>query len=248
MTRGHTTLRRAAAALSLLLVAGCGGTAAGQGHARPDGRMVLVSGRDDHGYEVAARVPLYDAPDSTHEVGTVADGTLAHVTEIDGSWLHVVSAEGRPVVDGWVDDFDLRGVVHLVGPAPSCRASIDGSPVEAGLQVVVQQLRGNQVLVTGVADPTLRGWTTRDAVQELAPQGAGCGEDPPGGSHHHYARVRGGRPASSRRARTSARRAAGWPPPAPGHAHLAAEPRVAEEAGRVTGSSGCGRTAGHRRW
>jgi hypothetical protein len=180
--------RRALCAVPLLLLplAGCGGAASGDDRPRPDGRLVLVSGRDDHGFEVAARVPVYDAPDSTHRVGTVADGTLAHVEEIDGSWLHVVSAEGRPVVDGWVDDFSLRGVVHLVGPSPSCRAQVDGRPVEAGLQVVVQQVQGNRVLVSGVADPAMRGWTTRDQVQELAPQqGTACAEDPPGGSHHH---------------------------------------------------------------
>ncbi|MGZ4436493.1 MAG: hypothetical protein ACXVW6_02565 [Nocardioidaceae bacterium] len=185
MTRSLPALARAAAALPLLLVAGCGGAAAGHGTARPDGRLVLVSGRDDHGYQVQARVPVYDGPGSTTRVAAVADGTLAHVQEIDGSWLHVVSAEGRPVVDGWVDDFDLRGVVHLVGPPPSCRARVDGSPVQAGLQVVVRQVAGNRVLVAGVADPAMRGWTTRDAVQELAPQGSDCGEDPPGGSHHH---------------------------------------------------------------
>ena len=177
--------RALSAALLLLLVAGCA-PAAGHGGstARPDGRMVLVSGRDDHGYEVAARVPLFDGPASTTRVGTVADGTLAHVQEIHGSWLHVVTAEGVPV-DGWVDDFSLRGVVHLVGPAPSCRASLDGHPVEGGLQVVVRQVMGSRVQVTGVADPTLRGWTTRDAVQELPPQGARCGEDPLGTGHHH---------------------------------------------------------------
>lgn len=179
------TLRRAAALLVLLPVAACASaTAGGTDHARPDGRMVLVSGRDDHGYEVEARVPLYAGPASTKQAGTVADGTLAHVQEIDGTWLHLVTAEGKPV-DGWADDFTLRGVVHLVGPPPTCRASLDGKPVEAGVQVVVRQVRGSRVLVTGVADPTLRGWTTRDAVQELPPQGSSCGEDPPGSSHHH---------------------------------------------------------------
>lgn len=179
-------LGRCAVPLLLCLLAGCGGAASGHAQPRPDGRLVLVSGRDDHGFEVAARVPLYDAADSTRKVGTVADGTLAHVEEIDGSWLHVVSAEGRPVVDGWVDDFSLRGVVHLVGPPPSCRAQVDGHPVEAGLQVVVQQVQGNRVLVSGVEDPSMRGWTTRDQVQELGPQqGTACAEDPPGGSHHH---------------------------------------------------------------
>jgi hypothetical protein len=172
------------AVVPLLLVAGCGGAASGHDQARPDGRLVLVSGRDDHGLVATAQVPVYDGPGSSHRTGAVPDGTLAHVTGTDGSWLHVVTAEGRPV-DGWVDDFFLRGMVHLVGAAPSCRADVDGTPVTAGLQVVVRQLRGNQVLVSGVADPAMRGWAARSDVQELGPQPPGCGEDPPGSTHHH---------------------------------------------------------------
>jgi len=176
-------LGRAAALLVLLPAAACG-SASAHDTARPDGRMVLVSGRDDHGFQAFPTLGLYGGPGSHHEVGRVADATLVHVTEISGSWLHVVSAEGKAAT-GWIDDFHLRGVVHLVGPAPSCRATVDGRPVQAGLQVVVQQLQGNRVLVTGVVDKKFRGWTTRDAVQELGPQGPSCGEDPPGGSHHH---------------------------------------------------------------
>lgn len=181
---------RVAAALLLLCLplAGCGGAAAGDASERPDGRLVLVSGRDDHGFVVDDLVPVYAGAGSDDQVATVPDGTLAHVTETDGSWLHVVTAEGRPV-DGWVDDFFLRGVVHLVGPAPSCRALIDGRRVVAGLQVVAQQLKGSRVLVSGVADPTIRGWASRADVQELGPQPPACGADPPGSPHHHPDRV-----------------------------------------------------------
>lgn len=129
-------------------------------------------------------VPVYAGPGSDDQVGTVPDGTLANVAETDGTWLHLVTAEGAPV-EGWVDDFHLRGVVHLVGPPPSCRVLVDGRPVTAGLQVVVRQLRGDRVLVSGVADPTMRGWASRADVQELAPQPPRCGEDPPGSLHHH---------------------------------------------------------------
>ncbi len=148
---------------------GCGGAATGDGTSRPDGRLVLVSGRDDHGLVADEFVPVYAEAGSDAEVGTVPDGTLAHVSESDGSWLHVVSAEGTPV-DGWVDDYHLRGVVHLVGPRPSCRAVVGGRPVTAGLQVVVRQLRGDRVLVSGVTDPTMRGWASLADVQELGPQ------------------------------------------------------------------------------
>lgn len=170
----------------LVLVAGCGGTtAAGDGTTspRPDGRMVLVSGRDDHGQLVDEVVPVYAAAASDDRVGGIADGTLAHVTEIAGTWLHVVSAEGRPA-RGWVDDFHLRGTVHLVGPAPSCRASVSGRRVEAGLQAVVSRIRGGSVLVSAV-DGSSRGWVDRGAVQELGPQGRSCGASPPGSKHPH---------------------------------------------------------------
>lgn len=169
----------------LVLVAGCGGSAAGDAGTRagPDGRLVLVSGRDDHGQVARAVVPVYAAPGSTDRVGGIADGTLAHVRKIDGTWLHVVSAEGSAVT-GWVDDFHLRGTVHLVGPAPSCRATLGSRTVEAGLQVVVSQVRGARVLVS-TEDGARRGWVVRDAVQELGPQGTACGEDPPGTMHTH---------------------------------------------------------------
>ncbi len=176
--------RPAAVALVLLAATGCGAAHSAPADARPDGRLVLVSGRDDHGLVAEERVPVYDGPRSTHRAGTVADGTLAHVTRVEGSWLQVVTAEG-PAVRGWVDDFFLRGTVHLVGAAPSCRATVDGRPVPAGLQVVVRRLRGTRVLVTWLTDPARRGWARRSDVQELGPQPPGCGADPPGSVHTH---------------------------------------------------------------
>jgi hypothetical protein len=167
----------------LVLLAGCSPSVADAGTGRPDGRMVLVSGRDDHGEVVDPVVPVYGAPASTRRVGGIADGTLAHVTGIDGTWLHVVSAEGAPV-DGWVDDFFLRGVVHAVGPAPSCRVALAGELAEPGQQVVVFDVRGGRALVQAV-DGRQRGWVPRDALQELGPQGPGCGDMPPGSRHAH---------------------------------------------------------------
>lgn len=179
--------RRGACLLAVfgVLAAGCGGHAparATSGAPRPDGRLVLVSGRDDHGLVATTRVPVYAGPGSRRRVGSVPDGTLARVSRIRGSWLHVATAEGPPV-QGWVDDFFLRGVVHLVGAAPTCRATVDGRRVTAGLQVVVRGLRGREVLVQSASAPRLRGWADRDAVQELGPQGADCGADPPDSLH-----------------------------------------------------------------
>jgi hypothetical protein len=177
------TGRTVTALAGLLLVAGCGAPAAGNGPADdgPDGRMVLVSGRDDHGELAEEVVVAYDGPGSTTKVGGIPDGTLAHVIEVDGTWLRVVTAE-EVAVDGWVDDYYLRGTAHLVGPAPSCEPVLGGRTVEAGLPVVVSQVRGAQVLVSA-ADGDLRGWVARPAVQELPPQGTDCSGEP--GEHTH---------------------------------------------------------------
>ena len=186
MTRRHVP-----ALLGLLLaVSGCGGAAAGDdgGHAgstRPDGRLVLVSGRDDHGQLAQRTLPVYDGPGSRDRVGRIADGTLAHVREIDGTWLHLVTAEGE-AVEGWIDDFHLRGTLHLVGPPPSCHTFLAGRPAPLGLQVVVAGIRGGRVLVSSVADPGLRGWVDRGAVQELPPRGDGCAGEPEADAGHGH--------------------------------------------------------------
>lgn len=167
-----------------LAVSGCGGPAAGDDEGRPDGRLVLVSGRDDHGLLAQEAVPLYDAPGGSASVGEIADGTLVHVRQIRGTWLQVVTAEG-PAARGWVDDYFLRGEVRLVGEAPSCRSRLAGEPVEGGTPVVASAVRGAEVLVVAAADPRLRGWVPRRDLQELPPQGPDCGEDPPGDEHAH---------------------------------------------------------------
>ncbi|HEX4978336.1 MAG TPA: hypothetical protein VFV40_10770 [Nocardioides sp.] len=172
--------------LAAALLAGCGVVEGVEGSASPapDGRMVMVSGRDDHGLLAQAEVPVYGGPGGRDPVGRVADGTLLHVHRVEGTWLEVSTAEGRPV-RGWVDDYFLRGEVRLVGPPPSCSVELAGSQVEGGTAVVVTAVRGGQVLVTAASGPGDRGWVPRRDLQELPPQGAGCGEDPPGGRHRH---------------------------------------------------------------
>lgn len=171
-----------------LVAAGCGGTAAGtegsRPDGRPDGRLVLVSGRDDHGLLAQETVALYGAPGRSDAVAEVADATLVRVVRIDGTWLRVATVEG-PAAEGWVDDYYLRGEVRLVGEAPTCAGRLAGRPVEGGTPVVVSAVRGGQVLVATSADPGWRGWVSRGDLQELPPQGADCGEDPPGSRHSH---------------------------------------------------------------
>jgi len=159
------TLRHAVAATALLLaVAGCA--------EESDGRLVLVSGRDDHGFVASASVPLVDRPGGTRGIGLIADGTLARVHDVDGQWLEVEALEGQPV-RGWVDDFHLRPVVHLVGPPPSCAPVLDGRPAEPGAQAVVLELRGTTATVR-LERSGETATVARAQVRELAPTAQEC--------------------------------------------------------------------------
>lgn len=147
-------------------------------------RLVLVSGRDDHGMVAADRVPLYDAPEGDRQVALVHDGTLTEVLETDGQWLRVRAVEG-PSAIGWVADFYLRGEARLVGPPPSCSVHLGGAAREGGTVVVVRRLDAGRVLVETVTPPVVRAWARRSDVQELPPQGVRCGDLPPGDRHAH---------------------------------------------------------------
>lgn len=157
------------------------GTAAAVSHPR----LVLVSGRDDHGMAATDRVPLYDAPEGHRRVATVHDGTLAEVLSTDGQWLQVRAVEGGSQI-GWVDDFFLRGEVRLVGPAPSCETSVAGRPRDGGTVAVVRRLRQGKVWVETLTPPVARGWAPLADVQELPPQGTSCGDIPPDDKHSHH--------------------------------------------------------------
>jgi len=183
-----------AAAVLLLLSGAAGGCSESHpdGAVRPAGaapapadRLVWVSGRDDHGMVAEEKVPVYDAVEGHHVLGRVPDGTLARVLATDGQWLRVRTAEGSKRVTGWVDDFFLRGEVRLVGPAPSCRASLAGRRWAGGTLVVVRDLHGQRARVETVAEPTSAGWVDRSLLQELPPQGRRCGDIPPDDRHAH---------------------------------------------------------------
>lgn len=147
-------------------------------------RLVLVSGRDDHGMVATDRVPLYDGPAGDREVAWVHDGTLVEVLATDGQWLQVRAVEGEPAI-GWVDDFFLRGEARLVGPAPSCSVRVGGALREGGTVVVVRKLQAGRVLVETVTPPATRAWAWRSDLQELPPQGERCGDIPPEDRHAH---------------------------------------------------------------
>ena len=166
------------AALLLMTLTGC--AAGADDDTASDGRLVLVSGRDDHGMLADGRVDVYGAPESTTKTDVIPDGTLARVVQADGQWMRIETAEGKPV-SGWIDDFFLRGQAHLVGPSPECRPQVSNQLQDAGLLVVVHDVREGEVLVESAGETPVRGWTPREAVQELPPQGDNCGEDPEGG-------------------------------------------------------------------
>lgn len=190
--RRHARLGAALAAAGILVVGAVvvgevdrGDQATGVAASTPvDPRLVLVSGRDDHGMVVAHRVPLYDAPRGEREVANVHDGTLVEVLEVDGQWLQVRAVEG-PSSIGWVADFYLRGESRLVGAPPSCSVRLGDAVREGGTVVVVRRLDAGRVLVETVTPPVVRAWGRRSDLQELPPQGMRCGDVPAGDRSAH---------------------------------------------------------------
>ncbi|HEX8780464.1 MAG TPA: hypothetical protein VF728_04770 [Nocardioides sp.] len=148
-----------------------------------DGRLVMVSGRDDHGLLTTEQVAVHASVEG-RPTGAIPDGTLVSVLDREGQWLRVQTVEGEAVA-GWVDDFLLRGELRLVGPAPTCEARMAGDLVEGGTVVTAWRVDGDRVLVETVAGQRRRGWAARSDLQELPPQGRSCGGDPPGSGHRH---------------------------------------------------------------
>lgn len=139
------------------------------------GRIVLISGRDDHGLLASPRVSILSEPEGARAVGTVGDGTLARVVGSRGEWLQVRSAEGPPV-RGWVNDYYLRGLVRLVGPAGACRVRVGTRDHPAGAPARIEKVRGGRVFIRVAGDA---GWLPRNHVAELAPPHVqGCGSLP----------------------------------------------------------------------
>lgn len=135
--------------LAAALLAGCGG---GDEPAR---QVLLLSGRDDHGLLVQKRVALLHAPDGAaaadgHSAHEVREGTLVRVVETRGEWIRVATLEG-PQVEGWVNDFYLRGTLHVCGgPVP----------------------RGAQAELLSVGDRGVRVRTLLDEREAVVPRAA----------------------------------------------------------------------------
>lgn len=94
----------------------------------------LVSGRDDHGVAVATSRELHASPDGDVS-DTISVGTLVAITDEQTPWLYVATVEG-PALEGWIDDFVLRGTVHVVLPdTPACPPTVANMVLEPSAQV-----------------------------------------------------------------------------------------------------------------
>jgi len=71
------------------------------------GKVVMISGRDDHGLLQEPTVSLFRAPDDNTAVTHVADGSFARVVGERGEWMKV-QLLGKSDSLGWVNDFYLR--------------------------------------------------------------------------------------------------------------------------------------------
>ena len=128
-------------------------------------RVVMVSGRDDHGLVATKNVALRSVPAGGDVVGHLPDGTLAQVREVRGNQVRV-SASG---LTGWVDDFVLRGELRLAGPPPGCRVSLAGLDLPAGTRVEVLSLDGATADVRLLDSPYAVGTVAASLITEMAP-------------------------------------------------------------------------------
>ena len=134
-------------------------------------RLVLVSGRDDHGLVELSTVPLTTRPEGGPVVGWVDDATLARPERVSGTQVEVTTLEDTPVT-GWVDDFRLRGVLQA-------RA---GSRC-GGEQVVATRAEGTRVLVHPVGGGHGH-WVARSSLAEVV-SAATCAGGASETGHHH---------------------------------------------------------------
>lgn len=140
------------ALLAAATLAGCGGGGSGGSVER---ELLLLSGRDDHGLVAERVVALTHEPEGRGHAHAVAAGTLVRVLAARGEWLHVETLEG-PRVDGWVNDYYLRGVLHV------CAAGIPRSA-----QAELLAFDGRHLRVRTL-DGAHEANVPRDAIFELA--------------------------------------------------------------------------------
>lgn len=118
-------------------------------------RIVLVSGRDDHGVLVEPRIGVSRFVGGARRAH-VSDGTLVAVEAVHGEWLQVRALEGTGA-RGWVNDYYLRGTAHLVRRVP---------PFPLNAQVELLAVEGAKVQVRALESGRV-GWVPRAALAEL---------------------------------------------------------------------------------
>lgn len=138
--------------------------------------LLMVSGRDDHGLVELTDVSLLSEPEG-RSVSTVPDGALVQVLDVDGTWHRVRARDGAAT--GWVDDYRLRGTVHLVGGGAQCRPRLGGQLLAAGEQAeLVRAVRGG-VLVRLLRTPDVGGVVPTAALRQSPPRAPGACADVP---------------------------------------------------------------------
>ena len=178
-------MRSVTTALIVMATVTACGAPDGIGDGSGDGarRVVMVSGRDDHGLVAVRNIALRPAPDGGGVVGRLPDGTLAQVREVRGAQVQV-SASG---VTGWVDDFVLRGELRLAGPPPGCRVHLAGRDLPAGTRVEVLSLDKETAKVRLIDPPHTVGTVLASNIAELAPlPGQSCATAGSGRTDHGH--------------------------------------------------------------
>ena len=152
--QGHGQPGRLSVAVlgAALACAGCGGGEAAK--PEPERPILLVSGRDDHGLLVEKTVGVSAEPGGRADKH-LRDGTLVRVVALHGEWLRVRALEGSART-GWLNDYYLRGTVHL-----DC-----SSPLGPSAQVELLDVDLARVRVRSLRDGRVA-WVQRKAVSEL---------------------------------------------------------------------------------
>lgn len=151
----------ASLAAAVLLLAACGGE-------EPARSVLIASGRDDHGDLVQDTVGLSAEPEGP-ATAEVAAGSLVAVVDMRGEWIRVRSLQGTAA--GWVNDYYLRGVVHLVAGIPGCPVpKRDGGAFEPNAQVELleyEQQPGALWVRVRLLGGGTEGWVRPRALSEL---------------------------------------------------------------------------------
>jgi hypothetical protein len=121
---GHLSLIRALA-LGVALALG------GQSCAEAD-RVVMASGRDDHGLVERPALGLQRSPTDPQLSGSVQDGRFVRILRTDGPWRYV-RAIAPPDGEGWIQDHYLRGEAVRIDVSPPRQVTFLAAELRDGI-------------------------------------------------------------------------------------------------------------------